>query len=344
MSMGPPQAEDALQEALALGADRAILLSDRVFAVADTLGTSRTLAFALRKEGFDLIVCGRKSTDSETWQVPSEVAAFLGIPHLTNATAIEPGLRVTRETDEAEEVWQLPIPALVSVATPPEEPRPGGHGDSVETWGALDLVDEVYEYDHRFGQTGSPTRVLAVRDVTPERAQFRAASVEAARAKIDELLAERAPEPPSWEKPPHAAEQPAAFYDCWVLVETRDGRATRTSLELLARAHFLSGKLGGLGRGARARRRRTGARGPRGRDRAPCPPRRRRVAGRRRGPPTPPPARPADPRNGLGTRGRAARGRRARARDDRRLRRRRHREGRAACSSRSRPTAGTSCR
>jgi electron transfer flavoprotein alpha/beta subunit len=246
MSMGPPQAEDALREALALGADRAILLSDRVFAVADTLGTSRTLAYALRKEGFDLILCGRKSTDSETWQVPTEVAAFVDVPQLTNATAIEPGLRVTRATDEAEEVWELPTPALVSVAAPPEEPRPGGHGDSLETWSALDLVDEVYEYDHRFGQTGSPTRVLAVRDVTPERAQLHPGSVEEARAQVEALLAERAPEPPSWEKPPHAAEQPAAFYDCWALIETRDGRATRTSLELLGRAHFLSGKLGGL--------------------------------------------------------------------------------------------------
>ena len=80
MTMGPPQAEEALREALSLGADRAILLTDRVFAVADTLGTSRTLAYALRKEGFDLILCGRKSTDSETWQVPPEVAAFLGVP------------------------------------------------------------------------------------------------------------------------------------------------------------------------------------------------------------------------------------------------------------------------
>ncbi len=84
MSMGPPQAEEALREALGIGADRAILLSDRVFAVADTLGTSRTLALALRKEGFDLVLCGRKTVDSETWQVPPEVAAFLGVPHLTN--------------------------------------------------------------------------------------------------------------------------------------------------------------------------------------------------------------------------------------------------------------------
>src|SRR5687768_2544306 len=77
MTMGPPQAEEALRECLSLGADRAIHLSDRVFALADTLGTSRTLAMAIQKEGADLVVCGRKTLDSETWQVPPEVAAFL---------------------------------------------------------------------------------------------------------------------------------------------------------------------------------------------------------------------------------------------------------------------------
>ena len=60
------------------------MLSDRVFAVADTLGTSRTLALAIEKEGADLVLCGRKTVDSETWQVPPEVAAFLGVPQLTN--------------------------------------------------------------------------------------------------------------------------------------------------------------------------------------------------------------------------------------------------------------------
>src|SRR6478736_3739630 len=67
MTMGPPQAEEALRECLALGADRAIHLSDRVFAVADTIGTSRTLALAIEREGaVDLVVAGRKTTDSET--------------------------------------------------------------------------------------------------------------------------------------------------------------------------------------------------------------------------------------------------------------------------------------
>src|SRR5213592_337784 len=72
MTMGPPQAEEALRECMRLGADRCIHLSDRAFAVADTLGTSRTLAMAIEKEGCDLVLCGRKTLDSETWQVPPE--------------------------------------------------------------------------------------------------------------------------------------------------------------------------------------------------------------------------------------------------------------------------------
>jgi electron transfer flavoprotein beta subunit len=86
MTMGPPQAEEALRLALALGADRCVHLSDRVFALADTIGTSRTLALAIEKEGADLVLCGRKTLDSETWQVPAEVAAFLDWPQVTSVT------------------------------------------------------------------------------------------------------------------------------------------------------------------------------------------------------------------------------------------------------------------
>jgi len=81
--------------------------------------------------------------------------------------------------------------------------------------------------------------------VTPERAQFRADSAVAAAAKVNELLAERPPPAQPWEKPGHIAEKPGAHYDCWTLIETRDGEPTRTSLELLARARQLAGKLGG---------------------------------------------------------------------------------------------------
>jgi electron transfer flavoprotein alpha subunit len=248
MTMGPPSAESALQETLALGADRGIHLSDRVFAVADTLGTSRTLSLALRKEGnVDLVLTGRKTVDSETWQVPPEVAAFLGWPQVVSALTLEASdgsLRVTRELDGAEEEIEVELPALVSVGRAHEDVV-GRVDGRVDVWTAEDLVDDVVENDKRFGQPGSPTRVLAVRDATPERAGIRATTWEEAADAVGRLLEERAPVRASWEKPPQAAEEPAAHYDAWAVVETREGRPTRPSLELVAKARELSGKLGG---------------------------------------------------------------------------------------------------
>ena len=248
MTMGPPQAEAALRTCLALGADRCIHLSDRVFAVADTLGTSRTLALAIQKEGgVDLVVCGRKTTDSETWQVPPETAAFLDWPHLTSVveTEVRDGvLRATRETDDGYETWELPTPAVVSLSygRDAEEEADG----RIDVWTATDLVDEVRDYDKRFGQPGSPTRVLAVRDVTPERAGDRYAELQPAVERIRALAAERGPEPTSWDKPERLGEQPSPKrYECWTFVEIAGGRPTRTSLELLAKGRELSGKLGG---------------------------------------------------------------------------------------------------
>ena len=249
LTMGPPQAEDALRECLSLGADRAIHLSDRVFAVADTLGTSRTLAMAIAKEGADLVLCGRKTLDSETWQVPPEVAAFLGWPHLTNAAALEragDGLRLTRETDFGFETFEAAtLPLVVSIGRPPPERSERRPGSVYELWQATDLVDDVQPDDKRFGQSGSPTRVLAVRDSRPERNAERIEDVDRAASRVLELLAERHAEPGHWEKPPHAAEQPGASYDCWTMVELADDSPRRVSLELLARGRELAGKLGG---------------------------------------------------------------------------------------------------
>jgi electron transfer flavoprotein alpha subunit len=248
MTMGPPQAEAALRTCLALGAERCIHLSDRVFAVADTLGTSRTLALAIEKEGrVDLVVCGCKTTDSETWQVPPETAAFLGWPHLTNVaeTELRDGrLRATRETDDGYDTWELALPAVVSLAHGRE-----GEGDAdgpIDVWTARDLVDDLHEHDKRFGQTGSPTRVLAVHDVTPERAGERFTDLGAAATRIRTLAVERAPDPSSWEKPERLGEQPSPKqYDCWTFVELSGGRPTRLSLELRGKGRELSGKLGG---------------------------------------------------------------------------------------------------
>jgi electron transfer flavoprotein alpha subunit len=247
ITMGPPQAAEALKACLSLGAHRCIHLSDRAFAVADTIGTSRTLALAIQKEGdVDLVVCGRKTVDSETWQVPPETAAFLGWPHLTSVveTEVRDGkLRATRETDAGYETWELQTPAVISFAYGSE--ADGTTEGQIDVWTAGDLVGDLRDNDKRFGQPGSPTRVLAVRDVTPARAGIRADSVDEAVENVRRLLAERPPGETAWDKPERLGEKPGKGYDAWTLVETIDGRPSRPSLELLAKGRELAGKLGG---------------------------------------------------------------------------------------------------
>jgi len=247
MTMGPPQAEAALRTCLSLGADRCIHLSDRVFAIADTIGTSRTLALALRREGdVDLVLCGRKTVDSETWQVPPEVAAFLGWPHLTSVLELEVDgrlVRAVRETDDGLDTYELTGPAVLSLAHARE--TDASADGRIDVWTAHDLVDEVYEYDKRFGQTGSPTRVLAVRDVTPERSGDVFDSVDTAAPRLQALLADRRTDPSQWDKPERLGERPGKSYDCWTLVEHSNGRPIRASLELLGKGRELAGKLGG---------------------------------------------------------------------------------------------------
>jgi electron transfer flavoprotein alpha subunit len=249
MTMGPPQSEEALRECLGLGADRCIHLSDRPFALADTIGTSRTLALAIEKEGCDLVLGGLKTLDAETWQVPPETAAFLGRPHVTNSVGLTLAgdrLRVRRETDDGEETVEVSLPAVVSIARAERDPGEAESVDGrIDVWSADDLVDDLSENDKRFGQTGSPTRVLAVHDRTPNRAGELYASFDEAAARIRELAAERPAGATEWEKPAHLGEEPGNSYDCWTFVEIADGRATRPSRELLAKGRELAGKLGG---------------------------------------------------------------------------------------------------
>jgi electron transfer flavoprotein alpha subunit len=257
MTMGPPQAEEVLRMTLAMGADRSIHLSDKAFAVADTIGTSRTLAMAVAKEGADLVICGRKTVDSETWQVPAETAAFLGWGQLTNLDRLElegERLRGRRQTDEGYDTYELELPALVSVTEgvnegiwPAKRDVEATSTDGrIATWTASDLVDDLEEDDRRFGQTGSPTRVLAVKDVTPERPGEIAASPGEAAERIHVLLSEAAGPPTSpWEKPERLGEKPGRSYDCWTVVELVEGSPRQVSLELLGKGRELAGKLGG---------------------------------------------------------------------------------------------------
>src|ERR687886_863472 len=249
MTMGPPQTEEALRETMRLGADRAVHLSDRVFAVADTIGTSRTLAMALRKLAADVVICGRKTLDAETWQVPPEVAAYLGVPHVTSVVHLErrrASLVLTRETDDGEEVYEAEPPLVLSVVAAPPGPSPAGSAEGpIDLWTATDLVDDLRPNDKRFGQPGSPTRVLAVRDVRPERAGRIAADAAEAAQAIRERLRPPESAATSWEKPERLRGKPGPSYDCWTAVELVEGRPTRLSLELLAKGRELAGKLGG---------------------------------------------------------------------------------------------------
>jgi electron transfer flavoprotein beta subunit len=128
ITMGPPQAAEALRDTLGLGADDAVLLSDRAFAGSDTWATSTTLAAAIRKMGdVDLIICGKQAVDGDTAQVGPEMAALLDVPFATFVKMIDVGesgsLKVVRQPDEGAEVWKLQLPALLTVIKELGEPR-----------------------------------------------------------------------------------------------------------------------------------------------------------------------------------------------------------------------------
>ena len=127
LTMGPPQAEAILREALALGVDRAILLSDRKFAGADTLATSRTIAGALRAIPFDIIITGRQAIDGDTAQVGPQIAEHLDIPQVTyveEATVNIPDtLTARRATEEGYQIIEADLPCLLTAISRPGATR-----------------------------------------------------------------------------------------------------------------------------------------------------------------------------------------------------------------------------
>ena len=171
ISMGPPMAEKSLREALARGADRAILLSDRRFAGSDTLATSYTLACAIRKlESYDLILTGEKTVDGDTGQVGPEVAEHLGIPNVPYVIKIQEisGGYVIAESmlDSEIVVYRSTLPALISVTKDINFPRIPTLRDKIKArkvevtiWKADDLSECSQEM---FGFRGSPTNVARV--------------------------------------------------------------------------------------------------------------------------------------------------------------------------------------
>jgi len=172
LSMGPPLFDSYLRLGLAMGADRAYLLSDRGFAGADTLATSYTLAEGIRKMGeYDLIICGEESSDGATAQVPPGIAEWLEASQITYAEGLEvlpdgQSVKAKRELAGGYEVVQVPLPAVVSLKVGANEPRFMDYDRKawaeaegpVTTWSAQDIgLDASY-----IGLEGSPTIVSGV--------------------------------------------------------------------------------------------------------------------------------------------------------------------------------------
>jgi len=170
MTMGPPQADAALREAVSLGADEAILLSDRAFAGADTWATSYTLSRAVAKiKDYDLIICGRQTIDGDTGQVGPEMAEMLAMPFIAYVSQIEEigdkYLRVKRMVEEGHEVIETTLPAVITVAKEINVPRlPSLRGimksksTAIQTWGIKELGVDT----GKVGLAGSSTQVIKV--------------------------------------------------------------------------------------------------------------------------------------------------------------------------------------
>ena len=170
ITMAPPNAEDTLRDALAMGADAAILLTDRAFAGADTWATSYTLAAGLKKAGgFDIVVTGTESADGATTQVPAQLAEWLGWPHLWNAVSMEKisaeSLKVRTKAENEWSDYQIGLPCLLAVSREANKPRltslmgvMKAKKKPLTVWTRADLDVE----DGSLGIGGSPTQPGAI--------------------------------------------------------------------------------------------------------------------------------------------------------------------------------------
>jgi electron transfer flavoprotein beta subunit len=176
VTMGPPQALEALKEAVAMGCDDAVLVSDRAFSGADTWATAYTLSQAVRKLGaYDVIICGRQAADGDTGQVGPGIATQLGINQLTYVFKVREidlearTITVERLVEEGREVVTSALPCLITVVKDINTPRyPSFLGirkankREYPVWSAEELCADPGADQECFGLIGSPTKVVKV--------------------------------------------------------------------------------------------------------------------------------------------------------------------------------------
>ena len=168
VSMGPATAQEAMRRALAMGADRAILITDPALAGSDALSTSRVLAAVLKKEGAELIFCSTESTDGYTGMVPAGIAEFLGLPQLTFAREIKiEGAKavIKRVTPTGYKTVESSLPAVVTIASGSYEAiyptMKGIMSAKKKPFAQLTLKDLDIDAT-QVGEAGARERVLAI--------------------------------------------------------------------------------------------------------------------------------------------------------------------------------------
>ncbi|ENZ00683.1 electron transfer flavoprotein subunit beta/FixA family protein [Clostridium thermobutyricum] len=168
ISMGPPQAMEVIREAYSMGADNGYLVSDRKFAGADVLATSYTLSQGIRKMGqFDIILCGKQTTDGDTAQVGPEMAEYLNIPHVANVRKIvevkDKSIIVEMDMPDTVEIAEVKFPCLLTVEKDICQPRLPSYRKKMDTKDReitmISLKDFEDKNEMKYGLNGSPTQV-----------------------------------------------------------------------------------------------------------------------------------------------------------------------------------------
>jgi len=175
ITMGPPQADSALREAISMGADDGYLVCDRAFSGSDTWATSYTLAGAIKKLGaYDLIICGKQASDGDTAQVGPGISTHLNIPQVTYVKKVEEAtdklMRVERMLEEGFEIIETPLPALLTVVKEINEPRIPSLKGLMRAKNAKITMFTQKELDldpQQIGLCGSPTQVVKIFTPTP---------------------------------------------------------------------------------------------------------------------------------------------------------------------------------
>jgi len=202
LTMGPPSAEIMMKDAFTMGADEAVILSDRMFAGADVLATSYTLAQGISVlDGADLILCGRQTTDGDTAQVGPAIAEHLGLPHCAWVSAIvaadQEKITVRQELGSVTQVSEMNYPCLITVDKDMCVPRLPSYrlkkataGKAVQVLTYDDLPDR---HRDRYGLAGSPTQVakMFAPPVADSQVYLEGTAAEKAQQLVDILAAKR---------------------------------------------------------------------------------------------------------------------------------------------------------